>query len=92
MRSTRPTVPPGGKSSPAAAGAVAPARGRLAAGRDGSASSPNSLKSPPQLTPAAARTLLSILQKAVEKQKREAEADHQARRADPTRSKPITDV
>jgi len=30
---------------------------------------------PPQLTPAAARTLLSILQKAVEKQKREAEAD-----------------
>jgi len=37
---------------------------------------------PPQLTPAAARTLLSILQKAVEKQKREAEADHQARRAD----------
>jgi len=37
---------------------------------------------PPQLTPAAARTLLSILQKAVVKQKREAEADHQARRAD----------
>ena len=30
---------------------------------------------PPQLTPAAARTLLSILQKAVDKQKREAEAD-----------------
>ena len=30
---------------------------------------------PPQLTPAAARTLLSILQKAADKQKREADGD-----------------
>jgi hypothetical protein len=73
MRSIRPTAPPGGKSSPAAVRALAYARGPP--GRR-----PRRVRifvelpeEPPELTPAAARTLLSILQKAADKQKREAD-------------------
>ena len=70
------------KEFPCRCGAVAFARGRLAA-RPGRVRIFVELPEEPlQLTPAAARTLLSILQKAVDKQKREAAADDQARRAD----------